>query len=85
MSATTHLFTPEEVMAFVDGELSADRAQLLSAHLDQCGECHEAAAAFRSTSHTLSQWQVDPLDSLCQKGLLKAASSNGASDIPSQV
>ncbi|HEV1993942.1 MAG TPA: DUF4349 domain-containing protein [Candidatus Acidoferrum sp.] len=85
MSTTTHPFTPEEVMAFVDGELSADRTQSLSAHLDQCAECHEAAAALRTTLHALSQWRVDPLDSLSQQGLLEAASSNCASDIPSQV
>ncbi len=58
MSTTTHPFAPEEVMAFVDGELSADRAQSLSAHIDQCAECSEAAAAFRNTSHSLSNWRV---------------------------
>ena len=58
MSTTTHPFAPEEVMAFVDGELSADRAQSLSAHIDQCTECSEAAAAFRNTSHSLSNWRV---------------------------
>jgi len=85
MSTTTHPFAPEEVMAFVDGELSADRAQSLSAHIDQCAGCHETAAAFRSTSHSLSEWRVDPPDSLCQQDLLEATSSNGALDIPSQV
>ena len=58
MNVTTHPFTPEEIMAFVDGELSADRAQSLSAHIDQCAECTEAAAAFRNTSHSLSDWRV---------------------------
>jgi hypothetical protein len=53
-----HPFAPEEVMAFVDGEFSADRAQSLSAHIDQCAECSEAAAAFRNTSHSLSNWRV---------------------------
>jgi len=36
MNTTTHPFTKEEVMAFLDGELSSDHAQSLSAHLDQC-------------------------------------------------
>jgi hypothetical protein len=85
MSTTTHPFAPEEIMAFVDGELSADRAQSVSAHIEQCAECHEAAAAFRNTSRSLSQWQVDPLDSLCQQGLFEAASSKGVSDIHSQI
>ena len=85
MSTTTHPFAPEEIMAFVDGELSADRAQSMSTHIAQCGECHEAAAAFRSISHGLSQWQVDLLDSLSQKRLLEAASSEGRLKIPPQV
>jgi len=58
MSTTTHPFAPEEVMAFVDGELSADRAQSVSAHIDQCTECSEVAAEFRSTSHSLSNWRI---------------------------
>jgi len=58
MSTTTHPFAPEEVMAFVDGELSADRAQSVSAHIDQCTECSEVAAEFRNTSHSLSNWRI---------------------------
>jgi len=85
MTATMHPVNPEQIMALLDGELSADHAQFISAHMDQCSECHEAAAAFRSTSHALSQWQVDPLDSQCQQRLLVAASSEIASDILSQV
>src|SRR6267154_1365546 len=85
MSTTTHPFASEEIMAFVDGELSDDRAQSVSAHLDQCSECCEAAAAIRTTSHSLSQWQVDPLESLSQQGLLEAAASNSALDVSSRV
>jgi anti-sigma factor RsiW len=58
MNTIKHPFAPEEVMAFVDGEFSADRAQSLSAHIDRCTECSEAAAAFRNTSRSLSNWRV---------------------------
>jgi hypothetical protein len=58
MSNATHPFAPEEIMAFVDGELSADRAQSTSAHVDQCPECRETAATLRHTSQTLSNWTV---------------------------
>jgi hypothetical protein len=58
MSTTTHPFTPEEIMAFLDGELSTERAQSMSAHIESCAECSEAVAAFRSTSHALSNWAV---------------------------
>jgi hypothetical protein len=59
MSTTTHPFAPEEIMAFVDGELSADRAQLLSAHLEMCSECQEVTGSIRSTSQKLATWTVE--------------------------
>jgi hypothetical protein len=59
MNATTHPFTPEEIMAFVDGELSADRTQSLSAHLDQCAECSTLAIGFRGLSCQMTSWQVE--------------------------
>jgi hypothetical protein len=55
---TTHPVAPEEVMAFLDGELSAAEAQAISAHLDQCAECTGVAEQFRSTSQSLSRWSV---------------------------
>jgi anti-sigma factor RsiW len=58
MSTIAHPATPEEIMAFVDGELPADRTQFLSTHLESCAECREAAAAFRKGSHGLSSWTV---------------------------
>ena len=61
MSTTTHPFTPEEIMAFVDGEFSADHAQSLSAHLDHCPECSSLATEQRGLSHQLAGWQVEPV------------------------
>jgi hypothetical protein len=58
MSTTTHPFAPEEIMAFVDSELSPDQTQSLAAHLDECAECTEAAAALRHASRSLSNWAV---------------------------
>jgi hypothetical protein len=58
MSTTAHPVAPEEVMAFLDGELSAAEAQAISAHLDRCAECSALAAQFRSTSRSLSDWNV---------------------------
>jgi hypothetical protein len=58
MSTTAHPVAPEEVMAFLDGELSAADAQAISAHLDRCAECSALAAQFRSTSGSLSDWNV---------------------------
>jgi hypothetical protein len=58
MSTTTHPFGPEEVMAFLDGELSQANAQAVSSHLEQCAECHAIADKLRGTSHSLTQWSV---------------------------
>src|SRR5260370_11598680 len=58
MSAATHPFAPEEIMAFVDGELSADRAQLLSSHFNQCAECQEIRESFRSASQKITAWTI---------------------------
>ena len=58
MSTTAHPLAPEQVMAFLDGELSAADAQAISAHLDRCAECSALAAQFRSTSLSLSDWNV---------------------------
>jgi hypothetical protein len=55
---TTHPVAPEEVMALLDGELSAADAQAISAHLNHCVECTGVAEQFRSTSQSLSSWRV---------------------------
>jgi len=85
MTDTTHPFAPEEIMALLDGELDPSASASITAHLDLCEECRDLAAKFHFTSQSLSQWQVDPLDSLCQQHLLAAVSSETASDPPSQV
>ncbi len=56
MSSITHPIAPEEIMALLDGELPADRAQSVSAHIEGCAECRELAASLRSTSQLLSNW-----------------------------
>jgi len=67
---TTHPFTPEEIMAFVDGELSADRAQSVSAHVETCAECQEVMASLRSTSGALSNWTADSVSARLENWVL---------------
>ena len=55
---TTHPFAREDVMAFLDGEVSATDAQAISAHLEHCVECTSIAEQFRNTSQSLSRWSV---------------------------
>jgi hypothetical protein len=73
MNATTHPVAPEELMAFLDGELSAERTQSVSAHIEQCTECTALATEFRSTANTLSNWQVGKHSELLEQHALSAA------------
>jgi hypothetical protein len=82
MSTTTHPFALEEIMAFADGELSANRAQSISTHIEECAECREFAASLRSTSQILSNWTVPsaPIDGELEDRIRIAAARNPALD-----
>jgi len=71
MSTTTHPVAPEEVMAFLDGELSVDRAQTVSAHIEQCAKCQEVQATIRATSQKMAAWDVDVPQRLREDVFLK--------------
>jgi anti-sigma factor RsiW len=58
MTSTTHAVAPEDIMAFLDGELPAFEAQTVSAHLKECAQCAMVAEQFRATSQMLSRWDV---------------------------
>ena len=57
-STAQHIVTPEDIMALLDGELSAAEAKVVSTHIDECAECADIAAQFRATSHSLAAWTV---------------------------
>jgi hypothetical protein len=61
MNTAAHPVAPEEVMALLEGELSCEQAQSVSAHLGQCPECAAWAAEFRTVSGGLSDWKVPPV------------------------
>jgi anti-sigma factor RsiW len=58
MSSNAHFAAPEEIMALLDGELSSEHAQSLSAHIATCTECRQVADTIRSSSNALSDWTV---------------------------
>ena len=60
MNTATHPVAPEELMAFLDGELTASETHAISAHLESCAPCARLADQFRATSQSLSQWTVPP-------------------------
>lgn len=59
MNSCTHPFAPEDVMAFLDGELSPEKSLLIGAHLEACSDCKELTSQLKSTSRSLLHWQTD--------------------------
>jgi hypothetical protein len=59
-------------MAHLDGELSADRAQSISAHLASCAACQELVTSLRNTSHSLSPWTVSSVPASLENSVMIA-------------
>jgi len=54
-----HAVAPEEVMAYLDGELDAEEAVAVAAHLRECGECAALAEELGGVSRELRAWTVE--------------------------
>jgi hypothetical protein len=63
MNKTTHPIEPEELMAYLDGELSSDRAAVAATHLSECSECRGLVTELRGVSQALKAWDVSSADS----------------------
>lgn len=59
MRPEMHPIEPEELMAYLDGELAPQRASEAAQHLSDCRECQTAAADLQSVSRRLLEWQVE--------------------------
>jgi uncharacterized small protein (DUF1192 family) len=53
-----HVVQPEEVMAYLDGELEPRRASAVGAHVATCDTCQAVADDVRRVSQSLAQWHV---------------------------
>src|SRR5262249_51022305 len=62
MSRNNHLIEPEELMAYLDGELATERAVEAAAHLERCAECQELAAEMRKMSQEMMAGKVEELE-----------------------
>jgi hypothetical protein len=69
MTSSTHPFEQEEVMAYLDGELSANRAASVAGHLRECPDCAALAKQMREVSVQLSNWVVEPAPASLTKNL----------------
>ena len=59
MNTSPHPIGQEELMSYLDGELPAERAAAVAAHIKSCGECQAWAAESRTLSERLTAWQVE--------------------------
>lgn len=65
MTAVEHALPHDELMAYLDGELSPARALAVHEHLEHCVTCQTLAAQLRQVSRDVALWQVeDPPASL---------------------
>jgi Domain of unknown function (DUF4349)/Putative zinc-finger len=62
MRENNHPVEQDEVMAYLDGELSIEEAAKTATHLQECRECQRLAANLKSVSEVLMEWQVEPYD-----------------------
>jgi hypothetical protein len=56
---TMHTFDREEIMAYVDGELTRERVAVVRAHLDECAACRALVDDLRGLSGQLAVWQPE--------------------------
>src|SRR5499427_7126575 len=63
MNRTAHFIEPEELMAYLDGELPADRAREAAAHLKECSGCQALATDLGEVSQTVAVWKIESPDS----------------------
>jgi hypothetical protein len=78
MSTTPHPVAPEEIMAHLDGELSAARAQSVSTHIESCAPCQELISSLRSASHSLSNWTLSSIPGRLEENVMLAAAKSSS-------
>lgn len=72
MTTTTHTVAPEDVMAWLDGELSQAEMRAIEAHVNECAECAELAEQFRETARAMAKWAVEEAPVSASQRVLKA-------------
>jgi anti-sigma factor RsiW len=76
MNKIIHPMEPEELMAYLDGELSADQSAIAAAHLNDCGECREVVAGLRRVSQGLEAWELKSVDYQVSTAVVVALEEN---------
>ena len=73
MNANTHSVAPEEVMAYLDGELSAERTHAIYNHVESCVECQTLLHQLQSATSGLRSWGVKAAPAELDSRILTAA------------
>jgi len=76
MNKIMHPIEPEELMAYLDGELTANRATATAAHLGECAECQSIVAGFRGVSQNLKTWKAELAESDMPPAIATALAEN---------
>jgi hypothetical protein len=76
MNKIIHPIEPEELMAYLDGELTTGRATTTAAHLAECAECQGLVAELRSVSQNLKTWKVEPWEAATTSAIETALAEN---------
>ena len=84
MIAAEHVVTPEEIMAYRDGELSAERAGVVAAHVHGCSNCQDMSEVLGDASQLLASWKIALLasDASFERRLSEMAASSPAAKHP---
>ena len=77
MGQSNHPIEQEELMAYLDGELSTDRAAAVVAHLEQCSGCQRLTTVLRDVSQNLVAWEVGSSSSRIGVGIASALEERG--------
>ena len=59
MTAIEHPLSPDELMEYLDGELTVEQAAAVQAHVAACIGCQRLSAELRAVSRDLARWQVE--------------------------
>jgi anti-sigma factor RsiW len=79
MTAEIHPISPEELMAYLDGESPVEEACSLESHIKSCFECRSLALELRSVSASLMAWRVNDASASLSNPILEQGSKTESS------
>src|SRR5690242_11952001 len=72
MTADTHPVEREQLMAYLDGELAANDAARVAAHVHECADCRQLEADLRAVSSQMLAWNIEPASPQLTENILSA-------------